>query len=85
MSGGHYAYAYQKVRDMADQMDDDIEDGEIVKMYDNPTRYNVKLRKEVIDLLREVSDLMRAIEWEDSGDGADWEKLAKNLLAGRWR
>lgn len=77
MSGGHYNYAFCRVEAMADQMEEDLKEPEQLTP-------NKPLRKKVIAYLREVAELMRAIEWEDSGDGADWEQLAKDLLAGRF-
>lgn len=79
MSGGHYDYAYVRVQEMADAMADALPS--------LPARgrgINRPLRRRVIAHLRAVADLMRAVEWEDSGDGADWEGLARDLLSGNY-
>lgn len=78
MSGGHYDYAYYKVLDMADTLEEDLKEKQR-----HPKKYNTHLRRKVILFLREVSDMMRALEWEDSGDGGNWESRAQDLLAGR--
>lgn len=78
MSGGHYDYAFYKVREMADQLEEDI------KEKGHPRGYNAHLRRKVVVFLRETADMMRALEWEDSGDGGDWQSRAQDLLAGRW-
>ena len=63
MSGGAYGYAYTKVRDMATQLaDKENRWGEV--MVDDNTPYRLQLS----GLLGRVADLMRAVEWADSGD-----------------
>lgn len=77
MSGGAYDYAYVRVQEMADAMEQALPN--------LPARgrgVNRPLRRRVIAHLRDVAELMRALEWEDSGDGAAWEGLARELLSG---
>lgn len=60
-----------------------------------PSRHNMRatvtsrqdraLRHETAAFLLQVAELMRQIEWEDSGDGGDWVPLATDLLQGDWR
>lgn len=61
MSGGSYDYAYTKVLDFTEALEDS-DKGETPKTL---------LRAAFIRHLRTVAEAMRAIEWEDSGDGAD--------------
>lgn len=77
MSGGHYDYAYVRVQEMADTMSQ-----ELPKLPARGRGINRPLRRRVIEHLRAVAELMRAIEWEDSGDGAGWEALAREVLSG---
>lgn len=56
MSGGHYDYAFSRVRTMADEI-----------------RPFTPLRKAFVDHLRQVAEVMRAVEWADSGDISDEE------------
>lgn len=75
MSGGHYDYAFHRVEEMAQAMEEGLPN--------LPARgpgINRPLRRRVIAHLKDVAELMRALEWEDSGDGADWEGLARDLL-----
>jgi hypothetical protein len=61
MSGGSYEYAYTRVRDMADGI--------------RQRHHMCPKRVAFAAHLDRVADAMWAIEWEDSGDGADWEKF----------
>lgn len=73
MSGGHYDYAFTRVEEMAQLME-----GEAGEMFD----FNLRLR--TARFLGRVAALMRKIEWEDSGDGGDWQPLAERLMNGEW-
>lgn len=79
MSGGHYDYAYCRVEEMARTMEE-----ELPKLPARGRGINRPLRRRVIAHLQAVAELMRAVEWEDSGDGADWEGLARDLLSGNY-
>lgn len=79
MSGGAYDYAYLRVQQMADAMEEALP-----QLPARGRGINRPLRRQVITHLRDVADLMRAVEWEDSGDGADWEGLARDLLSGNY-
>lgn len=78
MSGGSYDYAYAKVDEFANE----------VALTENLARPGCRsglirpdLRLRFIDHLRKVALAMRAIEWNDSGDGDDQEiKLIKECL-----
>ncbi len=69
MSGGHYNYAYQRIRDLAQEL---RLDGE-----------NRVLRVAFRDLLLRVADAEEAVEWEDSGDGDDRERELLEAVLGR--
>lgn len=77
MSGGHYNYAFHKVENFADEVEADLAragqpTGYAEECY--PERENPTLRREFIAYLRErVIPAMKAIEWNDSGDGDDEE------------
>ena len=88
MSGGHYNYAFRKVEDFASEVEADLAragqpTGYAEECY--PERENPALRWEFIAYLRErVIPAMRAIEWNDSGDGDDDEAdLILAALRGR--
>lgn len=73
MSGGSYEYAYQRVNDMADGLQIDGGCSAV------PPALRVAFRAH----LRAVAKAMRAIEWNDSGDGDDnEEKLVRACLTG---
>lgn len=62
MSGGHYDYAYRHVEDFADALT--VEDrGSMFDCVSTP------LRKAFKKHLANVALAMKAIEWNDSGDG----------------
>jgi hypothetical protein len=69
MSGGHYNYAYQRIRDLAQEL---RLDGE-----------NRVLRIAFRDLLFRCADAAEAIEWNDSGDGDDRERERLEAAVGR--
>ena len=72
MSGGSYDYAYTHVNDFADAM---REEGSC-------SAARPALRRAFREHLRLISDAMRAIEWNDSGDGADREtKLLETIVS----
>lgn len=77
MSGGHYNYAFRKVEDFADEVEADLaRAGQPTGYADEcyPERDNPGLRRKFIAHLRDrVIPAMRAIEWNDSGDGDDEE------------
>lgn len=73
VSGGSYEYAYQCVDDMADGLQIDGGCSAV------PPALRVAFRAH----LRAVAKAMRAIEWNDSGDGDDnEEKLVRACLTG---
>lgn len=65
MSGGSYNYAFHKVEDLADEIREqgDIEGGAAPR----------ELRKAFKSHLKLVAKALRAIEWNDSGDGDNRE------------
>jgi hypothetical protein len=71
VSGGSYDYLYSKVDDFADSM----RPGGAGKHVDPA------LRELFRPLVRKVAAAMRAIEWNDSGDGdCDEQKLIRECL-----
>lgn len=66
MSGGSYDYAYSRVRDMA------VEVRARHPMCPKRLAFAAHLSK--------VADAMWAVEWEDSGDGADREKFVGEAI-----
>lgn len=69
MSGGSYDYFYQRVDDVADQIREDA--GCRNMGTDRSENYGASapLRRAFKDHLRKVAKALRAIEWNDSGDG----------------
>lgn len=68
MSGGAYGYLYERVQDMAERL--------------RHTDTNMRRAAFRVLLLR-VAEAMRAIEWNDSGDGDDREeRLIAECLGG---
>jgi hypothetical protein len=73
MSGGQYNYAYSVVMQFIEDVENEDPDKD---------RYNQSLeggenyilRKKFLEHLILVADAMRAIEWNDSGDGASDER-----------
>ena len=77
MSGGHYDYAYYKVADFAESctLPQNRWDSETQKEIKVPID-NLKLRKKLAKHLKKVAEIMRAVEWCDSGDtGEDTLKV----------
>lgn len=72
MSGGSMDYAYAKINAVADDIERSIAEG----------RSRPQLRRRLEEHLRECADVLRAIEWADSGDtGPDqWVEAARRLL-----
>jgi hypothetical protein len=66
MSGGSYNYAYARVEEFAANLN--------THSAGIPDYVNLPLRKLFRTHLRKVADAMRAIEWNDSGDGDDDEQ-----------
>lgn len=83
MSGGSYNYAFRRVDEFADEVESRLrrttrdEDG---NRYDRYTPEQRARRLAFIAHLRLVSEAMRAVEWEDSGDGADEEAAIAAVL-----
>lgn len=79
MSGGQYDYVYMKVNDFLDslQVDKDSNyDSEYHGKY-----INYELRKKFKTHLELVSKAMKAVEWNDSGDGDEDEiSILKQIL-----
>jgi hypothetical protein len=66
MSGGRYNYAYGRIEDFA---------------YEFAPKANTPKRKAFLRLLGKVAKAAKAIEWNDSGDGApDEDDLIKAAL-----
>ena len=65
MRGGHYNYAYTKLQDMAESIEG---------------KATSPLRRAFAKHLLAVAKAMKDIEWEDSGDGADWETSVRAVL-----
>ena len=63
MSGGSYNYVYSKIADAADE----------ICLKGNCSCTSPALRKAFAKHMRLVAKAMRAIEWNDSGDGDDRE------------
>lgn len=76
MSGGAYNYAYVKVREMATHLVD-LEDA-----WGDPVRKdeNTPHRMQLSGLLSRVADLMRDVEWADSGDD-EWTDALRDRIA----
>ena len=71
MSGGAYDYAFGKVTEVAEQIS---EKGDC---HAAPPH----LRRAFKEHLRKIADVLRAIEWNDSGDGdQDEEDLLREIL-----
>ena len=72
MSGGSLDYAYAKIVIVEEELLRSITKG----------GNHPELRKELADHLRACSEVLRAIEWSDSGDTApaDWVPAAEKLL-----
>jgi len=67
MSGGAYNYTYMRVLDFAEA----LESGQDIERGEGEARPLTPLRLAFATHLRKVAEALRAIEWEDSGDGAD--------------
>lgn len=71
MSGGRYNYAYSRIEDFAYQFE---------------SKANTPQRKAFLRLLGKVAEAAKAIEWNDSGDGAsDEDDLIKAALGDNYR
>ena len=73
MSGGSWDYAHAKVTLAA------------LELFERETRHRTEvhpLRRELIDHLYYLADVMKAIEWSDSGDTApdDWVEKTQAFL-----
>ncbi len=64
MSGGSYDYAYWKIDELADAINVD----------GSCSCASPPIRKAFCDLLRKCAKAAKAIEWNDSCDGADDEE-----------
>jgi hypothetical protein len=70
MSGGHYNYKYQILNDLADEIEADLNSGEIYNNC-NDNRDKAWIKAEVINLIKDLrEDAKRAyeLEWYMSGD-----------------
>ncbi len=72
MSGGSMDYAYAKVSTVAEDVERSIEQG----------GNHPGLRHLVAEHLHRCADLLRQIEWADSGDTGpdDWKAAAEDLV-----
>jgi hypothetical protein len=70
MSGGYYDYAYSKVVEFAEQLEAKLSDCAAPEYFPE-----IMLRLKFVGHLHNVAKAMKAIEWNDSGDGDDEEKL----------
>jgi len=77
MSGGHYDYAYWKVSDFAESCAQPQNTWDFDKQQDVQVPVdNLELREKLAKHLRKVAEIMRAVEWCDSGDtGEDTLKI----------
>jgi hypothetical protein len=72
MSGGSYNYAFRHVEDFADEVEQKANRANREDQWgDTHPRWDTPSRRAFVAHLRLVATAMRAIEWEDSGDGAD--------------
>lgn len=76
MSGGSYNYAFTRVGDMAERVDTESEfretwNDEVVQRPPEETPD----RRKMAAILRQVSEAMRTLEWYDSGDIGDWDRV----------
>lgn len=67
MSGGHYDYAYTRVQDMAVALIGRGDSSALLRAFG--------------EHLLKVAKAMRDVEWEHSGDGADWQASVRAVLA----
>jgi hypothetical protein len=72
MSGGHYDYAYEKVLRFVEKMERD-------------GKNNTSDRRALCTHLRLCAEAMRAVEWEDSGDGADENQKIEDVFMHGWK
>lgn len=79
MSGGHYDYAYGVVQSFAENMLTTSTYDEDLKDYVEIAQPNVGIRLKIHNHLLKVSNLMRSIEWCDSGDTGE-EDCLKDML-----
>ena len=72
MSGGSWNYAYSKIQQIAEE----------IEYEDNFYYTNHPLRSRLTKHLKELSELMRLIEWCDSGDKGpnEWIKPAQEFF-----
>jgi hypothetical protein len=77
MSGGHYDYAYWRVLDFAESCISPQNKWDDEKQQDiEVPADNLELREKLAKHLRKVAEIMRAVEWCDSGDtGEDTLKV----------
>ncbi len=66
MSGGAYDYAYSRIEAAADRLE---------------ARAHTPLRRAFVTHLRLVARAMHAVEWQDSGDGADDEAAMRAVIS----
>lgn len=69
MSGGSYSYAYQRVREMAHEIEYRLIARPVGRLGEG--RESHELRERFAKHLLVVADAMRAIEWADSGDASE--------------
>jgi hypothetical protein len=88
MSGGSFNYAYMRVRDFADELDQMLEDsGKERAQHNGWIDYHPEFAPDeqatlrpIIDQARKFAEVMRAVEWMVSGDSGMYcvkEALAK--------
>lgn len=85
MSGGRYCYAYGRVLMFADEVEEAANQSGTLDPWTQEPRpmRDTPARRALVAHLRLVAEAMRAVEWEDSGDGAD-EEAAIRALGIRW-
>ena len=83
MSGGSWNYAYSKVSIMAEDLESGEESHRWDTNKDRPPQH--PLRLQLSRHLHHLAEVLKAIEWSDSGDtlGSDWIEPTKAFLEQR--
>jgi len=71
MSGGHYNYKFFQMEYLAEELEEE-------NVGRNPG-VETGVRAQTARVLRFLADVCRDIEWGDSGDGCDWEDVARRI------
>jgi len=72
MSGGHYDHAYQRVLNMADTLRNDLDEAR--------SALSERDHREAIHAwLGKAAEALRTLEWYDSDDIGDWNRVVSAL------